>query len=92
MVIVCVTCGKQCEQGDYRLIGVEDGSWASQYVHHGNCEALARERYAPKRPPVKAPRTRRKASEPPIVEELTIEETEPTPEEDALPWVGMERR
>jgi hypothetical protein len=92
MTIICVTCEKPCEKGDYRLVGVEDGNWASRYAHRGNCEATAREQYAPKRPIISTRPKRKKTAEPPQIEELIIEETEPTPEEDTLPWLGMERR
>lgn len=91
MEIICVMCGKPCGAGDYLLIGVQQGSWASQYAHRGSCEAEARERYAPK--PVVAKRgSRGKAALAPVVEELTLEAAEPLSDEDALPWLGMERR
>lgn len=93
MDITCITCKQRIDTGDYRLIGVEHGSWASMYAHRGNCEDEARRLHAPKKP---SARPRARASAPPPappaeVEELTMEEPEPLPD-DGLPWFGMERR
>lgn len=85
MTVTCVSCGQPIEAGSYRLVGVEQGSWASQYAHRGTCEAEARQRHAKPAPPVKRKRSQ------PVVEELTMEEPEPFPDE-GLPWFGLEQR
>ncbi|MDQ4075853.1 MAG: hypothetical protein M3220_06345 [Chloroflexota bacterium] len=91
MAAVCVICGQAIEAGDYRLVGVERGTWESRYAHRGNCEAEARTRFAPQ--PLKNPKKKkvRKSKAEVEVEELTMDEPEPFPEEE-LPWFGMERR
>lgn len=91
MALSCVTCGEPIEAGDYQLVGVEQGSWASLYAHRGSCEETARQRFSAARTP--APKRKRLVEpEPePIVEELTLEEPDPFPG-DGLPWQGMGRR
>jgi hypothetical protein len=89
MTATCVNCGKPIETGDYRLIGVEQGTWVSRYAHLGNCEDEARRQFAPKK--TSAPRRSRKKSSAPEVEELTLDTPEPFPD-DTVPWFGMERR
>ena len=95
MASVCVICGQPIEAGDYRLVGVERGTWESRYAHRGNCEAEARARFAPQ--PLKnrkKKKGRKSSAEVEVeveVEELTMDEPEPFPEED-LPWFGVERR
>ena len=89
MSVTCIECGKKIEAGDYRLIGVERGTWASRYAHRGTCEQEARQRFAP--PPPK--KRKRRKPEPPPVEELTLDDDTVGPaEDDALPWFGTERR
>jgi hypothetical protein len=88
--MICVACEQRIEAGDYRLVGVEQGSWESRYAHQGNCEAEARERFAPRQVPPK--RRNRKEAPPQLeIEELTMEEPEPFPGEE-LPWFGADRR
>ncbi len=90
MTTSCVACGRPIETGDYRLVGVELGTWESRYAHRGTCEVEARERYAPKRVIKKA---RRAKSSAPEVEELTMDEPpDPFPDDSELPWFGTERR
>lgn len=84
MALLCVTCGQPIEAGDYRLVGVEKGSWASLYAHRGTCEAEARERHAPPQPATA------RAKPLPLVEELTEEPT--LLPDEGVPWLGMERR
>jgi hypothetical protein len=104
---ICLACGKPIEQGDYRLVGVERGSWESRYAHRGLCEEEARKRFAPK----PAPRSKRKKRQPapeeqpsehkppasrpePEIEQLTFDDsTTPDPFPDGeLPWFGTRRR
>jgi hypothetical protein len=87
--MICVSCGQPIEAGDYRLVGIERGSWASQYAHQGNCEAEARERLmgTPSAPRASV----QKILPEPEVEELSLDEAEIV-SNDALPRPGLERR
>ncbi|MGH2543529.1 MAG: hypothetical protein ACRDIB_12055 [Ardenticatenaceae bacterium] len=88
MAATCVNCGKTIETGDYRLIGIEQGTWASRYAHLGNCEDEARRRFAPKK--VARKRAVKRAA-PLEVEELTLDSPDPFPDEE-LSWFAVERR
>ena len=71
MAATCIECGKALTGQDYRLIGVEQGSWASRYAHRGECEQAARDRLTPK--PSRTKRSARRSSTP-VVEELILED------------------
>ena len=88
MALICVACEQEIGDNDYRMVGVEKGTWMSRYAH-SNCIADAQRRFAPKgrRAAVVNP-------QPALVseaEELTMEAADPLPETDG-PWFGMERR
>lgn len=84
----CVVCGEPLEAGDYRLVGVEEGSWTSRYAHRGSCEGEARSRHAAAAAPVRRPRRKRTA---PAVVELDFDE-QPDPVEASELWRGLQRR
>lgn len=79
--MICVTCSTPIEAGDYRLVGIQQGNWESQYAHQGSCEAEARDRLA----------QQRRARHPAVVEEITLEAGESLPH-DTLPGPGLKRR
>ena len=88
MTLLCVSCDQPIEAGDYRLVGVENGSWESRYAHRGTCETEARARFA--RPaPKKRSGVRKKREE--AIEELTVDEGGDYVD-DSAPWTGMQRR
>ncbi len=91
--MICVSCGQAITTGDYRLIGIERVTWASQYAHQGNCEAEARERMGAQ--PMAAPKVVRispTSSDAEMeVEELSLDEPESI-SNDTLPRPGLERR
>ncbi|MCB0077388.1 MAG: hypothetical protein KDD73_08160 [Anaerolineales bacterium] len=94
MAATCIECGKAITGQDYRLIGVEQGSWASRYAHRGECEQAARDRLTPK--PSRTKRSARRSSTP-VVEELILEDelppaTDDSASEESLPWFGTQRR
>ncbi len=88
MLITCVSCQKVIESGDYRIIGVERGTWRSMYAHNGGCADDARRRFNTRgMPPVAKPQP----ALPIEAEELTMEAPDPFPDADD-PWAGLERR
>lgn len=93
----CVHCGKAIESGDYQLVGIEAETWRSRYAHRGMCVEAVREALAATMKPrqVRAVLEDEAREEPEVeelvIEELTLDEPEPVPNED-LPWFGTEWR
>lgn len=88
MALICVACEQEIGDSDYRMIGVEKGTWMSRYAHI-NCIDEARRRFTPPTSRVTVVNP-----QPALVmeaEELTMEAPDPFPDTEG-PWFGMERR